>query len=58
MVLERHRIYSGRQTLRVTVSRLPVRAGIDPYRKLIDRSGRDNIVGVEAAAADVAGKDG
>jgi hypothetical protein len=47
--LERHRIRSGRQTLRITVGGEPVRAGIDPYRKLIDRRGRDNVVGVESA---------
>jgi hypothetical protein len=45
--LERHRIRSGRQTIRITVPREPVRAGIDPYGKLVDRQRRDNVVGVE-----------
>jgi hypothetical protein len=49
--LERHRIRTGRQTLRITVPQPPVRAGIDPYRKLVDRRGNDNVVGVAAAGA-------
>jgi ABC-2 type transport system permease protein len=48
MYLQRHRIRTGRQTIRINVPREPVRAGIDPYRKLIDRRGNDNVVGVEA----------
>jgi hypothetical protein len=48
LYLQRHRIRTGRQTIRITVPQPPVRAGIDPYRKRIDRSGRDNVVGVEA----------
>jgi hypothetical protein len=43
---QRHRIHSGEQTIRVTVPREPGRAGIDPYHKLIDRQGNDNVVGV------------
>ena len=31
-------------------SREPARAGIDPYRKLIQREPEDNVVPVEAAA--------
>jgi len=33
----------------------PSRAGIDPYHKLIDRQGNDNVVEVEAAGADRVG---
>lgn len=55
MYLQRHRIHSGRQTVRINVPQLPVRAGIDPYRKLIDRWGKDNLVGVKAAGADPVG---
>ncbi len=51
LYLKRHRIRSGEQTIHVTVPREPARAGIDPYRKLIDRRGNDNVVGVEAAGA-------
>ena len=47
--LARQRIHSGRQTIRVTVAREPTRAGVDPYHKLIDRDGGDNVVAVGAA---------
>lgn len=47
--LEKHRIRSGRQTITITVPREPARAGIDPYRKLIDRDGGNNVVEVRAA---------
>jgi ABC-2 type transport system permease protein len=51
LYLQRHRIRSGKQTIRVTVPRpeggAPARAGIDPYRKLIDRQRDDNVVAVE-----------
>ena len=50
LYLERHRIRSGEQTIRVTVPREPARAGIDPSRKLIDREREDNVVEVKAAA--------
>jgi hypothetical protein len=50
--LQRHRIRSGQQTIRITVPREPGRAGIDPYRKLIDRDGQDNVFEVKAAGAD------
>ena len=55
MVLQRHRIRSGKQTIRITVPQPPRRAGIDPYRKLTDRQGNDNVVGVETAGTDPAG---
>ncbi|HJR53931.1 MAG TPA: M1 family aminopeptidase, partial [Gemmatimonadota bacterium] len=54
--LERHRIRRGEQTIRITVPREPTRAGIDPYRKLIDRQRDDNVIGVEGIGADTAGK--
>jgi len=49
LYLTRHRIKSGKQTIRITVSKAPSRAGIDPYRKLIDRNDEDNVVTVKAA---------
>lgn len=55
LYLKPHRIQSGEQTIRVTVPREPARAGIDPYRKMIERQGDDNVVGVEA---DPSGGDG
>ena len=44
--LQSHRIRSGKQTIRITVPREPARAGIDPYRKLIDREPADNVFAV------------
>jgi hypothetical protein len=44
LYLKRHRIRSGKQTISITVPQEPARAGIDPYRLLIDRNGRDNVV--------------
>jgi ABC-type transport system involved in multi-copper enzyme maturation permease subunit len=46
LYLERHRIRRGEQTIRITVPREPARAGIDPYRKLIDRQRDDNVLAV------------
>jgi hypothetical protein len=46
LYLEQQRIRSGKQTIVVTVPRLPTRAGIDPYRKLIDRDRDDNVAEV------------
>lgn len=50
LYLNRHRIRSGRQTVTITVPREPSRAGIDPWRKLIDRNRDDNIVEVKIAS--------
>jgi ABC-type transport system involved in multi-copper enzyme maturation permease subunit len=44
--LTRHRIHSGKQTIRIVVSQEPARAGVDPYRKLIEREREDNMVEV------------
>jgi len=51
LYLQRQRIHSGRQRISITVSRLPARAGVDPYHKLIDRNGGDNEVPVKANGA-------
>jgi hypothetical protein len=51
MYLQRHRIHSGKQTIRITVPGEPARAGIDPLRKLIDRERADNVVDVKPAGA-------
>jgi ABC-type transport system involved in multi-copper enzyme maturation permease subunit len=45
--LVRHRIRTGKQTLRIIVPHEPSRAGVDPYRKLIERKREDNVVDVE-----------
>ena len=44
--LERHRIVSGRQTIELTVDRLPTHAGINPYLTLIQRDAQATIVPV------------
>ncbi len=41
--LEKRRITSATDTVQVVVDRRPVRAGIDPFNKLIDRDPGDNI---------------
>lgn len=49
LYLAQHRIHSGKQTIRVLVPREPSRAGLDPYRKLIERERGNNVVAVESA---------
>jgi aminopeptidase N len=39
-------IHSGVQTLKVTVAKKPLWAGVDPYNKLIDRNSEDNDIKV------------
>jgi ABC-2 type transport system permease protein len=51
LYLQRHRIHSGRQTIQITVPREPSRAGIDPYRKLIERDRGDNVLVVEGSSS-------
>jgi hypothetical protein len=46
LYLKQHRIRSGKQTIELTVPRQPTRAGIDPYRKFIERERDDNIAEV------------
>lgn len=55
LYLQRHRIRSGAQTIHITVPREPAQAGIDPWRKLIDRQSENNVVDVKAAGADPVG---
>lgn len=43
LYLKQHRIRAGKQTIVLTVPRLPARAGIDPYRTLIERERDDNV---------------
>ncbi|HEU4886444.1 MAG TPA: M1 family aminopeptidase, partial [Thermoanaerobaculia bacterium] len=47
LYLTRHRIRTGKQTIRIIVPQEPSRAGVDPYRKLIERERGDNVVEVE-----------
>ena len=43
LYVRQHRIRAGKQTVVVTAPRAPARAGIDPYRKLIERERDDNV---------------
>lgn len=47
LYLKKHRLTNGEHTITVQVTGKPVRAGIDPLNKLIDRVPEDNRVGVE-----------
>lgn len=47
LYVQKHRIRSGEKTVLVTVPGKPARAGIDPYRLLIDRDLNDNAVNIE-----------
>jgi hypothetical protein len=42
LYLQKHRIRSGKQTIKVTLPSKPARAGIDPYNLLIDSNMDDN----------------
>ena len=44
--IEKHKLTGGKQTFQLTVASKPVRAGIDPYNKLIDRNSEDNLIDV------------
>jgi len=46
LYVEKHRLRSGRQTIKVTVSEKPARGGIDPYN-LLDWEEGDNIEGID-----------
>jgi ABC-2 type transport system permease protein len=43
LYLKQHRIRDGKQAIVVTVPRLPTRAGIDPYRRFIEKQRDDNV---------------
>jgi ABC-2 type transport system permease protein len=49
LYLSRHRIRSGNQTVTAVVASRPLRAGIDPLGKLIQREKTDNLVDVVEA---------
>jgi len=50
LYLQKQRVRTGESTFTVTVAKRPLKAGIDPVNKLIDRRPDDNVVGVSAAA--------
>jgi ABC-2 type transport system permease protein len=47
LYLKQHRIRDGIQTINITVSEKPVRVEIDPFRKLFERIGRDNVKSID-----------
>ncbi|MDX2135182.1 MAG: M1 family aminopeptidase [Saprospiraceae bacterium] len=47
LYLKKHRLTNGEHTIVLQVEGKPVKAGIDPYNKLIDRVPEDNRVAVE-----------
>jgi hypothetical protein len=51
LYLRQHRVRSGPQTITVTVPRRPARAGVDPYRTLLERERDDNVAAVAAEPA-------
>jgi ABC-2 type transport system permease protein len=55
LYLKRHRVRSGTQTITITVTGVPARAGIDPDHELLDRKPDDN--GVEVGGTFVANTD-
>ena len=47
LFLEMRRVTGATDTVQVVVSERPVRAGIDPFNKLIDRNPEDNLTRVD-----------
>ena len=39
----KHKLTSGENKITITVPEMPAYAGVDPFVKLIDRDGNDNI---------------
>ncbi len=49
LYMEKHRVTAPRTTLQVIVNEPPLRAGVDPYNKLVDRNSDDNVRKVSEA---------
>ena len=47
LYMQKHSLTPGEHVIEVTVKGKPVKAGIDPYNKLIDRVSDDNLVNVD-----------
>jgi hypothetical protein len=47
LYLRKHKLTPGEHTIELVVKGKPVKAGIDPYNKLIDRISDDNVTKVE-----------
>jgi ABC-type transport system involved in multi-copper enzyme maturation permease subunit len=48
LYLQKHKVVPGKNTFSITVKERPLKAGIDPYNKLIDRVPRDNTTTVSS----------
>ena len=46
LYLQKHKIKPGESTFTITVKDVPVKAGIDPLNKLIDRIPEDNVISI------------
>jgi ABC-2 type transport system permease protein len=49
LVIEKVWVKPGKSTFKYTTKKLPVKAGIDPYNKMIDRMPDDNLLPLEEA---------
>ena len=47
IVLEKKWVTPGESSFTYTVDKMPIKAGIDPYNKMIDRIPDDNLIAVE-----------
>ncbi|MFT4740173.1 MAG: ABC-2 type transport system permease protein [Marivirga sp.] len=47
LYMRKHKMTAGAHTLEIRVTKMPVKAGIDPYNKLIDRIPDDNLISVD-----------
>jgi hypothetical protein len=47
LYLKKHKISAGKASFEITVDQEPIKAGIDPINKLIDRNPKDNVKAVE-----------
>ncbi|MBI9065530.1 MAG: hypothetical protein JEZ14_26325, partial [Marinilabiliaceae bacterium] len=47
--LEKHKISDGKNSIKIIVDKKPIKAGIDPLYKLIDRNPNDNVKSAEEA---------
>ena len=56
LYLKQHRLRSGKQTITVVVPRRPARAGVDPYRKFIERQRDDNVATVGSDTTSAVGR--
>jgi len=47
LILEKVWVKPGKSTFKYTTKKVPIKAGIDPYNKMIDRIPNDNVMTVE-----------